>query len=833
MALPDPQSIDKYVYINKSPAWLIRGFYGLGIIAWSLVAFSFLSASGVDPFFSWFVTPIVLFFTFYHFCTYGLNLFYRQFNLSKHHDLVKEFWSNHGEPFVDIFLPICGEDIEILQNTWKHIASLPYRNKRVYVLDDSRSNCDEHRKMAEQYNFTYLSRPNKGWMKKAGNLRYAYERSRGEFIIIFDADFAPHPDFIKEALPHMQNPRVGIVQSPQYFDLSDETRKKSPLAYGAAHVQEAFYRFIQVARDRFGGTICCGSNAIYRRAALDEVGGTALIEHSEDAHTGFSLVNRGWIVRYIPVILAVGVCPDDAQAYFHQQHRWCFGSLSLLSSRKFWNSPISWKTKYCYGVGFLYYLHHLPSIFFSFQLFWTLFFYNQYIALVHGIPYYPYMIWGFTYMLFFSVSRFRRGVFYASFLQLYSYSHAIVSALFSGAIGWIPTNTKTGGISNAFRQATLAVGVYILAYVALISFASHEGLLHIFNYDYFSVQFWIVYNLILTVAILWQMYSSMTEAQKRSMVAESPSAPKSLTLWHFKTAGPYIGALTGIVVAIFALLPSDFINKTNASDLKRISVGVVVNEKPVGDYERGLGVDFDYALLSQDVKGIDYSKVTPYLDEDKDVVLSLEFKDDHANLRAIAAGAYDSQLTKLAEDIATDGRTIWLRPLSEFNGNWHNWGVFYRGNFKADFVPAWRHIVTLFREANAPVKFQLAYNNRNGAGNMTPFSDLWVGDEWVDMVVISNHTVPGRQGVQSFSDAFEPAYQQFIDLTEKPIGVAEIDSSSYKGDRPSWIYEALYDIAYRYPRVEQVTWEGEEDVFASSEQDSFVRGYALLKDVLR
>lgn len=279
-------------------------------------------------------------------------------------------------------------------------------------------------------------------------------------------------------------------------------------------MQESFYRFIQVARDRFGGTICCGSNAIYRRAALDEIGGTALVEHSEDAYTGFSLTGKGWIVRYVPVILAVGICPDDSHAYFHQQHRWCSGSFSLVTSKDFWRSPVPWKTKFCYVTGLLYYLHHPLAILFSFQLFWTLFRYNPYISLAGGALFYPYMAWGFAYMLYFPISRFRRGCFYASFLQVYSYSHAICMSLFRRTLGWIPTNTKYVGVSPAFRQATIAVTLYMLVYGALVVEAIQGGLLHLFNYNYYSIQFWIFYNFILSGALLWQMVRTIVQARQ-------------------------------------------------------------------------------------------------------------------------------------------------------------------------------------------------------------------------------------------------------------------------------------------------------------------------------
>jgi cellulose synthase (UDP-forming) len=114
---------------------------------------------------------------------------------------------------------------------------------------------------------------------------------------------------------------------------------------------------VQVSRDRHGGAICVGSCAIYRRAALQVNGGTTLIEHSEDVHTGFDLYRAGWGLRYIPVPLATGLCPSDPDSFLTQQYRWCAGSMSLLGSRKFWAMRMRWRTRCCYLSGFCYYVH--------------------------------------------------------------------------------------------------------------------------------------------------------------------------------------------------------------------------------------------------------------------------------------------------------------------------------------------------------------------------------------------------------------------------------------------------------------------------------------------
>jgi cellulose synthase (UDP-forming) len=137
-------------------------------------------------------------------------------SLRGHRELVENWWPARW-PSVDIFLPSAGEPLEVLDNTFAHVQRLFWRGRlTVYVLDDSAR--PEVRRMAHGRNFVYLTRPDRGHLKKAGNLRYGYEHSRGDHIAILDADFVPRRDFLQELIPYFDDPTVGIVQSPQYFD---------------------------------------------------------------------------------------------------------------------------------------------------------------------------------------------------------------------------------------------------------------------------------------------------------------------------------------------------------------------------------------------------------------------------------------------------------------------------------------------------------------------------------------------------------------------------------------------------------------------------------------
>lgn len=349
--LPQPPTDDeKYIYAKRR-LWVLTL---CSLVSFVCLVISQFRLSQANPWF-WAYVPFLIFTIGYYLISLRVNGLTRDFDWRRHKRMVRS-WRPAVYPSVDVFLPVCGEPIEVLHNTWTHVQRLARRYPgpvAVYVLDDSAS--PELAAMAADFGFRYGSRPNRGWYKKAGNLHYGFGVSGGEYILILDADFAPRADLLEEMLPYMDaDPRIGIVQSPQFFRVLDS---QNWIERGAGAVQELFYRSVQVSRQNNDGAICVGSCALYRRAALAQNGGTTLIEHSEDVHTGFDLRRLGWDLKYIPVALSTGVCPDTVGAFYNQQYRWCTGSMSLLTSAKFWKTKLRFATRMCYMSGFFYYIH--------------------------------------------------------------------------------------------------------------------------------------------------------------------------------------------------------------------------------------------------------------------------------------------------------------------------------------------------------------------------------------------------------------------------------------------------------------------------------------------
>ncbi len=272
----------------------------------------------------------------------------RAFDREAHDRVVRRGVRSPGS--VDVFITTCGEDAFVIEHTLWRAMMLEHPDVRVYVLDDKGS--DEVKRYAEIWGATYMHRPNRGWMKKAGNLHHAYGQSDGDYIVVLDADFAVRPDFLTHTLPYFDDPTVGILQTPQFFRVS----RTNWVERGAAAQQEQFYRIGMRARDRRGGAICVGTNAVYRRSALDERGGMALLEHSEDLFTGMKVIDAGYRVAYLPVVLAAGSAPTTTQALASQQYRWARGNFALSSTPMFKRLKLSPMQRLSIWDGWIFYI---------------------------------------------------------------------------------------------------------------------------------------------------------------------------------------------------------------------------------------------------------------------------------------------------------------------------------------------------------------------------------------------------------------------------------------------------------------------------------------------
>jgi cellulose synthase/poly-beta-1,6-N-acetylglucosamine synthase-like glycosyltransferase len=427
---------------------------------------------------------------------------------------------------VDVFLPTAGEPLEVLVNTYRHVAALSYPGMvKVHVLDDGARG--EVAAAAHRYGFDYVVRPDRGFMKKAGNMLHALKHTGGDLILVLDADFVPRPDMLLELTPYFSDASVGIVQSPQYFDT---TLQQNWLQRTAGATQELFYRWVQPSRDGLGVAICVGTCAIYRRAALDAAGGFAQIEHSEDVHTGVKLRKAGFGLRYVPVLVSKGLCPSELKPFISQQYRWATGSLSLMTDKSFYrDAHLSFTRFLPYFSGFLYYITTGLAVFVSMLpgpiMMW---FFPQAVAPENYLPFIGGPLIWFLILPLVSTGRWRVEVLRAQMLYSFAHSKAIWDTVRGRTAGWVPTGaTKAPNpvATTVIRTIRIVVPFNLLALVS--------GLVHV-SVSFGAQQVWpaavyaVIYGYI-TIPLLFAPrvvgWRTILTGRRRS---EEPAAPRTL-----------------------------------------------------------------------------------------------------------------------------------------------------------------------------------------------------------------------------------------------------------------------------------------------------------------
>jgi len=446
--LPTPPAhLEKYIYDSKNMGWQIfwQVMSSIGIV------YSFVKFSENNLMANLFFVPTLYFVLFSAVSLITIIPAYGEWNFDFHEDRVDLFRSSRTLPTVDVFLPSAGEDMSILENTYYWVSKLkwPQGKLNVYVLDDSAR--EKVRFMARKFGFHYVCRPNHGYMKKAGNLRYGLAKSKGSLIAIFDADFVPTENYLYEIGHYFVDPDIGIVQSPQFFDTN---HLQNWVQRGAGSIQELFYRSIQVARSRIGAPICCGTCAVYRRSALETAGGFVQIEHSEDVFTGISLRRQGFKTIYIPTVLSKGLCPDGSLAFFNQQYRWCAGSMTLLKNRDFWKLKMRILERFCYLSGFLYFIFTAIWVFLGYvPIIAMIFFFPEQVKLINYVPLIPAMIYAWIIQPNWHRTKYSDEIQSIRFLTAYAHAFAIWDVFFGKLTGWIPTGkSKVEHDNYSFMQ---------------------------------------------------------------------------------------------------------------------------------------------------------------------------------------------------------------------------------------------------------------------------------------------------------------------------------------------------------------------------------------------
>jgi cellulose synthase (UDP-forming) len=237
-------------------------------------------------------------------------------------------------PAVDVFIPTLGEPEPVIRRTIIGAKALDYPSLRIFVLDDgARPWLAE---LCDRLGVHYIPRVG-GEHAKAGNLNHGLAMTRdldpAPFILSLDADFVPYRNFLWRTLGFFDDPRVGLVQTPQFYFNPDPVQLNLGTPWSIGDEQRFFFDVFQPAKDAADVAFCCGSCCVWRRAAIEGIGGVPTGAIVEDIHLSFRLLADGWITRYLNEILANGLSAESTGEFVGQRVRWAVGCAQSVFMR--------------------------------------------------------------------------------------------------------------------------------------------------------------------------------------------------------------------------------------------------------------------------------------------------------------------------------------------------------------------------------------------------------------------------------------------------------------------------------------------------------------------
>lgn len=314
-------------------------------------------------------------------------------------------------PKVTVQLPIYNEHY-VAERVLGAVAAFDYPKEslEIQVLDDSTDETQAVLKAkvielkGQGLDVKYIHRTDRTGYK-AGALENGLKTASGEFVAIFDSDFIPGKDFLKQTTPYFANPSIGMVQTRW----GHVNRGYSMLTKMLAILLDSHFVVEHIARNRSGLFFNFnGTAGIWRKTCIAAAGGWEHDTLTEDMDLSFRAQIKGWQFLYLPEVVCPAELPPEINSVKSQQFRWAKGSLQ--TARKLlptiWQAKIPFRQKLEATFHLTSYLPTLWALYASLFIFPSLFlwgFKETLPIIISNIV--LFVLTSVTFFLFFEISQ--------------------------------------------------------------------------------------------------------------------------------------------------------------------------------------------------------------------------------------------------------------------------------------------------------------------------------------------------------------------------------------------------------------------------------------------
>lgn len=723
-----------------------------------------------------------------------------------------------------------GEPYSMITNTLKAIKNIRYPHT-TYLCDEA----DDPilKKFCEENDIRHVTRDNRK-DAKAGNINNALRKyATGDICVILDPDHIPQPDFLDPILPHFADPKMGFVQIVQsYYNI-----KESLVARGAAEQTFQFYGPMMMTLNSYGAVNAIGANCVFRRTALDSIGGHAP-GLCEDMHTAMLLYAKGWESVYVPRVLARGLAPSNLTNFFKQQLKWSRGTFDLwvkVYPRIF--RKLTARQKIHYGILPMHYLSGLVILFTFLIPILSLIFSttpwkgNIIDFLLVILPVVASAVLIRTFIQKWVIEKKERGFHIVGGLlhinTWWIYILGLVYTILDKKVPYLPTP----------KEDAFDTHMKIILPNAIVAAVSIIAVIYGLNRDFtpFSI-IMAGFALFNATIMLFGIYVAIRVTNQNKILRNHlhKSYIKGLTKgrrYFYNMANAAFNVTRKVALPLLLLILITAMSFKNQNDQSKWEeVYVPVSEKKINFYtgifqpsdEGGLTdlqavdkfekrheVDFDIISLylawtDESITDFPHDLMRSIYKRDALPMITWEpwastlaVNDSNAELQAekkvfrnIANGHFDNYIRNFAQILSSYDKPIFLRFAHEFDNPQYPWsGV--GNNTAEEFKAAWKHVHDILKEEGTH-KAILVWN----PWKADSMAEYYPGDRYVDWIGITMLDYSPLKNVKenTFSELYNPFREKLAGFTRKPVMLAEFGSLQEGKQQQQWIRSAIDSI---------------------------------------
>lgn len=721
-----------------------------------------------------------------------------------------------------------GEPYQMVITTLDAINNITYPHT-TYLCDEA--NDPYLKRFCQENGIVHVTRNNR-INAKAGNINNAlYSVADGEICVVLDPDHIPEPNFLDPILPHFQDPEIGFVQIVQsYYNI-----KETLVARGAAEQTFQFYGPMMMTLNAYGAVNAIGANCVFRRTALDSIGGHAP-GLCEDMHTSMLLYAKGWKAVYIPEVLARGLAPSNLTNFFKQQLKWSRGSFDLWINvyPKIFRK-LTGRQKIHYGILPMHYLAGVISLInFLIPIISLVFSATPWEGNVIDfflvlIPVVASSLLIRTFIQKWVIEKKERGFHLVGGLlhinTWWIYLVGFFYSLIGKKVPYLPTPKKDEWNTN-LKIVTPNIAIAVLSILAINYGLSNDLTpfsLVMAGFAFFNACI-MLFGVYLAVRVTNQNKILRSRLHKYEISLLYNMKQKGYNLANF--AFIYTRRIALPLLLLVLILSMSVKNENDLSKWEQVEMKYfdkVTNPllgifHPTGEeglpdmeeitfLENSHNINFDIISLylawnkesisefPHDIIGTIYEKnsypmitwepwASPLIKKDS----VKELMEEKKVFKYISEGYYDTYIKEFIQILDAYDKPVFLRFAHEFDNPQYPWSR-KGGNTPEEFQAAWKHINHLIKEENA-YKVMMVWN----PWKPEKMKDYYPGDEYVDWVSLTmlNYGPLNDDGEHySFETLYEEFRLELNSFTRKPVMIAEFGSVKLGGKQDEWLTKAL------------------------------------------